>query len=73
MTNGTLINITAKFIAIGTSQINLWTDGLPFIVTMNTEEDFDVNGFDYNDYADMSVGEVREDNDYEGIMVVRMA
>jgi hypothetical protein len=34
--------------------------------------DFDANGLDYEDYADMIVGEVRSEANYEGIMVIRI-
>ena len=47
-------------------------DAKPFAILLNTEEDFDANGLDYEDYADMKVGETRNEGTYEGVMVIRI-
>ena len=64
----------ANFICIGTDEIKMWAtdDAKPFAVLLNTEEDFDANGLDYEDYADMKVGETRNEGTYEGVMVIRI-
>ena len=73
MTNGTLVNFNASFLLIGTSEISNWTDGKPFIVPLETEDDFSHNGLDYADFANMKVGEMESNpDDYEGIYVIRM-
>lgn len=66
--------LNAKFICIGTEEIKMWAvdDAKPFIILLNTEEDFDANGLNYQDYADMQVSETRNDGMYEGIIVIRI-
>ena len=71
--NGKLNTINAKYVVIGTNDIKLWTDGEPFVVALDTEDDFDANGLDYEDYKDMKVGETRDSCSMEeGIMVIRI-
>lgn len=62
------------FIAVGTTDITSWaSDGAsPFVLPMQGDEDFDRNGFDFAEYQDMEVGEVRHEGNYEGIMVIRV-
>lgn len=62
------------FLAVGTSEITTWAcDGAtPFVLPMQSDEDFDKNGFDFAEYQDMRVGEVRQEGDYEGVMVIRL-
>lgn len=64
----------ANFICIGTNDIKMWAidDAKPFVILLNTEEDFDANGLDYEDYADMKVSETRNDGMHEGIIVIRI-
>jgi hypothetical protein len=71
--NGELNTINAKYVAIGTKEIENWTDGEPFVIALDTEDDFDVNGFDYEEYKDMKVGETRDScSVYDGILVIRI-
>lgn len=74
MKNGEIVGFNAKFLAVGTTEIREWSskDAQPFVLPMETEDDFDRNGFDYEDYADMNVGEVRKEELYEGIIVIRI-
>ena len=44
--NGELNTINAKYIAIGTKEIENWTNGEPFVMTLDTEEDFEKNGLE---------------------------
>ena len=62
------------FIAVGTSDIATWAcDGAtPFVIPMQSDDDFNRNGFDFAEYQDMVVGEVRHEKDYEGVMVIRL-
>ena len=71
--NGELNTINAKYVAIGTNDIKLWSDGKPFVIALDTEDDFDANGLDYEYYKDMKVGETKDScSIYEGILVVRI-
>lgn len=73
--NKNLTNIEGGFIVVGTSDINVWTDGKPFVVSMDCVADFIENGFtekEYEEMQSMKVGETRSDFDYEGIMVIRV-
>lgn len=71
--NGELNTITAKYVAIGTKEIENWTNGEPFVIALDTEEDFERNGFDYEYYKDMKVGETKDScSVYEGILVIRI-
>jgi hypothetical protein len=71
--NGELNAINAKYVAIGTKDIENWSNGEPFIIALNTEEDFENNGFDYENYKDMNVGETKDScSVYEGILVIRI-
>lgn len=71
--NGELNTITAKYVAIGTKEIENWTNGEPFVIALDTEEDFERNGFDYENYKDMKVGETKDScSVYEGILVIRI-
>lgn len=72
LTNIKLYDLNAKYIGIGTDEIKEWTEGEPFIIALNTEEDFYNNGFDYPLYEDMSVGEMRGNDDFKGVYVIRM-
>lgn len=74
MRNGEIVGLNAKFLAVGTTEIREWSSDntQPFVLPMETEEDFSHNGFDYEDYADMEVGEVRKEELYEGIIVIRI-
>jgi hypothetical protein len=67
-------DLDANFICIGTNDIKMWANdnAKPFVILLNTEEDFDANGLDYEDYADMKVSETRNDGMYEGIIVIRI-
>ena len=67
--NKNLTNIEGGFIVVGTSDINVWTDGKPFVVSMDSVADFIDNGFtnkEYEEMQSMKVGETRSDFDYEG-------
>ena len=70
--NDTLTEIEGTFIMVGTDEIKAWTPAEAFIVSLQTEEDFDRNGVDYEEYQDMKVGEIRTDFDYEGMMIIRV-
>ena len=71
--NGELTTINAKYVAIGTKEIGNWTDGEPFVMALDTEEDFESNGFDYGYYKNMKVGETKDScSVYEGILVIRI-
>ena len=71
--NGELNTINAKYVAIGTKEIENWTNGEPFVMTLDTEEDFEKNGLDYENYKDMNVGETKDScSDYDGILVIRI-
>ena len=71
--NGELNAINTKYIAIGTKEIENWTNGEPFVIALNTEEDFENNGFDYENYKDMNVGDTKDScSVYEGILVIRI-
>ena len=71
--NGELYTISARYVAIGTKEIENWSDGEPFVIALNTEEDFDKNGLDYEDYKDMKVGETKDSCSIEeGILVIRI-
>lgn len=73
--NNNLLGIEGSFIVVGTSDIELWTNGKPFVVSLETEEDFIENGFtnaEYEECKKMNVGESRSDFDYEGIILIRI-
>ena len=71
--NRELNTINAKYVAIGTNDIKLWSDGEPFVVALDTEDDFDANGLDYENYKDMKVGETKDSClGYEGILIIRI-
>lgn len=71
--NGVLNTINAKFVVIGTKEIENWTNGEPFVIALNTEEDFEQNGLDYENYKDMKVGETKDSCSMEeGILVIRI-
>lgn len=71
--NGVLNTINAKFVVIGTKEIENWTNGEPFVIALNTEEDFEQNGLDYENYKDMNVGEIKDSCSMEeGILVIRI-
>lgn len=73
--NGELNTINAKYIAIGTKEIENWnwTNSEPFVIALNTEDDFEKNGFDYENYKDMNVGETKDScSGYEGILIIRI-
>lgn len=71
--NGELYSIGGKYVMIGTSEIEMWTDGKPFIVPLETMEDFETNGISYADVKDMAIGDVKRDlDDYEGTMLIRI-
>ena len=71
--NGQLNTINTKYVVIGTKEIENWTDGEPFVMALDTEEDFDKNGLDYEDYKDMKVGETKDSCSMEeGILVIRI-
>lgn len=75
MENGTLVDFSAKFLLVGTIEVREWAseNAEPFIVPLDTEEDFDNNGIDYAEYVDMKVGEIRNNpDDYEGVHIIRM-
>ena len=67
--NGELNTINAKYIAIGTKEIENWTNGEPFVMTLDTEEDFEKNGLDYENYKDMTKDSCSV---YDGILVIRI-
>lgn len=72
--NGELTNLDCKFVLIGTKDIEAWTDGKPYIIALNTEDDFFANGLEYDDFKDMSVSETMTDLDgYEGTIIIRIA
>lgn len=71
--NGELNTINTKYVVIGTKEIKNWTDCEPFVMALDTEEDFDKNGLDYEDYKDMNVGEIKDSCSMEeGILVIRI-
>lgn len=71
--NGELNTINAKYVVIGTNDIKLWSDGEPFVIALDTEDDFDANGLDYENYKDMKVGETKDSCSMEeGILVIRI-
>ena len=53
--NGELNSINANYVAIGTG-----FRGNPFLVALDTEDDFDANGLDYEDFEYMKVGETKK-------------
>jgi len=53
--NGEFYDINAKYVAIGTE-----FRGNPFLVALDTEDDFDANGLDYEDFKNMKVGETKK-------------
>ena len=74
MKNGLLYDVNAKWLCIATSKIEAWTDAKPFIIALTTEEDFNNNGIDYESAKDLAVGEsVTDPDDFEGILVIRIA
>lgn len=66
--------INSKFIVVGTKDINNWSNGEPFLIQLDTEEDFQKNGLgSMADYMGMKVGEEMRDIDgYEGIILIRI-
>lgn len=56
--NGEFYDINAKYVAIGTG--SEWSHANPFLVALNTEDDFDANGLDYEDFKNMKVGETKK-------------
>ena len=71
--NQDLYNVNAKFIAVGTKQINNWAaNDTPFVIAIDTRADAENNGFDYDKLLKMNVGDVAHDEDYEGILVIRV-
>ena len=71
--NGELNTINTKYVVIGTKEIENWTHCEPFVMALDTEEDFDKNGLDYEDYKDMNVGEIKDSCSMEeGILVIRI-
>jgi len=71
--NGELNTINSKYVAIGTNDIKLWTNGEPFIVALDTKDDFIKNGLYYEEYKDMKVGETKDSCSMEeGILVIRI-
>ena len=70
--NGELYDINAKFVVVGTSQINIWTDGAPFVIAIDTRDDAEKNGLDYDKLLKMNVGDVANDEYYDGILVIRI-
>jgi len=71
--NGELKTINTKYVAIGTNDIKNWSDGEPFVIPLDSEDDFVRNGLDYENYKDMKVGETRDScSVYEGILVIRI-
>lgn len=71
--NGELQTINAKYVVIGTDEIKAWTDGEPFVIALNTEEDFERNGLEYKNYKNMALGETKDScSIYEGILVIRV-
>ena len=71
--NGELNTINTKYIAIGTKEIENWTNGEQFVIALNTEEDFEKNGLDYENYKDMNVGETKDScSVYDGVLVIRI-
>ena len=73
LNKGELFTIESKYVVIGTSDISLWTDGKPFIVALDTKDDFAKNGLYYDEYKDMKIGDVKDSCSMEeGIMVIRI-
>ena len=71
--NNEMYNVTSKFVLVGTKEIENWTDGMPFIIALDNEDDFFMNGLEYNDYKDMEIGEIETNlDDYEGLMLIRI-
>ena len=71
--NGVLNTINAKFVAIGTKEIEMWSCGKPFIIALDTEDDFEQNGLNYENYKNMNVGEIKDSCSMEeGILVIRI-
>lgn len=71
--NGVINTIKSKYVAIGTADISMWTNGEPFIIALDTEQDFEDNGFDFDNYKDMKVGDIKDSCSMEeGILVIRI-
>ena len=67
------LNTTFTYLLIGTEEIKAWTPAEPFVEVLKLEKDFLMNGCNYETYKDMKIGEVRKDEDYEGILIVRLS
>jgi hypothetical protein len=63
----------AKFILVVTSEATWAKDNNGEVFLLNTPQDFTANGLQYADYMDLQVGEMIDDNDYEGVYVMRVA
>ena len=71
--NNEMYDVTSKFVLVGTKEIENWTDGMPFIIALDNEDDFFMNGLEYDDYKDMEIGEIETNlDDYEGLMLIRI-
>ena len=68
-----IYDVTSKFVLVGTKGIENWTDGMPFIIALDNEDDFFMNGLEYDDYKDMEIGDIETNLDvYEGLMLIRI-
>ena len=70
--NNVVTSIEGSYLVVGDTEIMLWTDGKPFVLSLETEDDFSANGINYADFKDMHVGEVRNNFDYEGLSIIRI-
>ena len=61
------------YLLIGTKEIEAWTPAKPFIEVLTDKEDVLRNGVEYDDIKDMKIGEVRKDDDLEGIIYIRVS
>ena len=63
----------ARWLLIGTSEIGAWTIAEPFVIPIESEQEFIDNGVDdYDECKQMKVGQIREDDDYEGVYIMRI-
>ena len=66
------LEIKSKYVLIGTANIVSWTDANPFIIGLNTLDDFirAGAGMYYEECKDMRIDEVK--NVYDGVFVIRI-
>ena len=70
--NGYFTNIEGSFLMVGTEKFTTSTDDNPFVVSLESVDDFEVQGLDYADFADMEVGDALKDKEFDGILIIRI-